>query len=70
MAALLRRRYAAKDARASAAMPIVLPIYQLILLFVFFVGFAAVLQVPGLKGGDTNLALFKLAALHLRLSSA
>jgi SSS family solute:Na+ symporter len=40
----------------------VLPIYQLILLFVFFVGFAAVLQVPGLKGGDTNLALFLLAA--------
>ena len=37
-----------------------LPIYQLILLFVFFVGFAAVLQVPGLKGADTNLALFKL----------
>ncbi len=37
-----------------------LPIYQLVLLFVFFVGFAAVLQVPGLKGADTNLALFKL----------
>lgn len=31
------------------------------MLFVFFVGFAAVLQVPGLKGSDTNLALFKLA---------
>jgi SSS family solute:Na+ symporter len=41
---------------------IVLPIYQLILLFVFFVGFAAVLQVRGLKGSDTNLALLKLAA--------
>ena len=39
---------------------IILPIYQLILLFVFFVGFAAVLKVPGLKGADTNLALFKL----------
>lgn len=54
--------YAAKDARVFRRNAIALPIYQLILLFVFFVGFAAVLQVPGLKGGDTNLALFKLAA--------
>ena len=54
--------YSAKDARVFRRNAIVLPIYQLILLFVFFVGFAAVLQVSGLKGGDTNLALFKLAA--------
>ena len=53
--------YAANDARVFRRNAIVLPIYQLILLFVFFVGFAAVLQVPGLKGADTNLALFKLA---------
>lgn len=39
----------------------ILPLYQLILLFVFFVGFAAVLQVPGLRGGDIDLALFKIA---------
>jgi SSS family solute:Na+ symporter len=52
--------YAAKEARVFRRNAIVLPIYQLVLLFVFFVGFAAVLQVPGLKGGDTNLALFKL----------
>ena len=54
--------YSAKDARVFRRNAIVLPIYQLILLFGFFVGFAAVLQVPGLKGADTNLALFKLAA--------
>jgi SSS family solute:Na+ symporter len=53
--------YSAKDARVFRRNAIALPIYQLILLFVFFVGFAAVLQVPGLKGADTNLALFKLA---------
>ena len=53
--------YSAKDARVFRRNAIILPIYQLILLFVFFVGFAAVLQVPGLKGADTNLALFKLA---------
>ena len=38
-----------------------MPLYQLILLFVFLVGFAAILQVPGLKGADVDLALFKLS---------
>jgi SSS family solute:Na+ symporter len=52
--------YSAKEARAFRRNAIVLPIYQLVLLFVFFVGFAAVLDVPGLTGSDTNLALFKL----------
>jgi len=52
--------FTAKDARVFRRNAILLPIYQLVLLFVFFVGFAAVLQVPGLKGADTNLALFKL----------
>jgi SSS family solute:Na+ symporter len=53
--------YTAKNANVFRRNAIVLPIYQLILLFVFFVGFAAVLQVPGLKpGAETNLALFKL----------
>jgi SSS family solute:Na+ symporter len=42
---------------------IILPIYQLILLFVFFVGFAAVLQIPGLKGADSDLALLRLSLL-------
>ena len=39
---------------------VVLPLYQLIVLFVFFVGFAAVLVVPGLKGSDADLSLFRL----------
>ena len=39
-------------AAPSAATPTLLPLYQLILLFVFFCGFAAILQVPGLTGGD------------------
>ena len=38
-----------------------LPVYQLILLFVFFCGFAAILKVPGLTGPDIDLSLFKLA---------
>lgn len=34
---------------------VILPLYQIILLFVFFVGFAAVLAVPGLQNGDLSL---------------
>jgi SSS family solute:Na+ symporter len=40
---------------------IVMPLYQLILAFVFFVGFAAVLKVPGLTGAQIDLALFRLS---------
>lgn len=53
--------YTARSAKAIRANAVVLPIYQLILLFVFFVGFAAILQVPDLKGADVDLALLKLA---------
>jgi SSS family solute:Na+ symporter len=53
--------YTAKGARVIRKNAIVLPLYQLILLFVFFVGFAATLQVPGLTGSDIDLALFKLS---------
>jgi SSS family solute:Na+ symporter len=40
---------------------VILPLYQLILLFVFFCGFAAILKAPGLTGGDIDLSLFRLA---------
>jgi solute:Na+ symporter, SSS family len=40
---------------------IVLPLYQLILAFVFFVGFTAVLKVPGLTGPNIDLSLFRLS---------
>ncbi|HLH47961.1 MAG TPA: sodium:solute symporter family protein [Roseiarcus sp.] len=40
---------------------IILPLYQLILLFVFFCGFAAILKTPGLTGPDIDLSLFKLS---------
>ena len=40
---------------------ILLPVYQLILAFVFFTGFAAILQVPGLQGPNIDLALFRLS---------
>ncbi|MDE1181729.1 sodium:solute symporter [Paraburkholderia sp.] len=55
--------YTARDERIFRRNAMVLPLYQLILLFVFFVGFAAVLTVPGLKGGDIDLSLFRLSLL-------
>jgi SSS family solute:Na+ symporter len=49
--------YTARNTTVIRKNAIVLPLYQLILLFVFFVGFAAILQVPGLTGTDVDLAL-------------
>ncbi len=57
--------YTAHSPRSFRKNAIMLPLYQLILLFVYFVGFAAVLKVPGLKGAATNLALFKLVTATL-----
>jgi solute:Na+ symporter, SSS family len=53
--------YMARNAKIIRQNAIVLPLYQLILLFVFFVGFTAILQVPGLSGADMDLALFRLS---------
>ncbi|HEY4353692.1 MAG TPA: sodium:solute symporter [Paraburkholderia sp.] len=53
--------FTAKNERIFRRNAMVLPIYQLILLFVFFVGFAASLKVPGLKGGDIDLSLLRLS---------
>ena len=40
---------------------ITLPVYTLLLLFVFFIGFAAFIQIPGLQGADGDLSLLRLA---------
>jgi SSS family solute:Na+ symporter len=53
--------YTAKEERAFRRNAAMLPLYQLILLFVFFAGFAAILQVPGLKGADIDLSLLRLS---------
>ncbi|HQT85627.1 MAG: sodium:solute symporter [Acidiphilium sp. 37-64-53] len=57
--------YTAREAKVFRKNAMVLPIYQLILLFVYFVGFAAVLKLPALKGAASNLALFKLVVATL-----
>lgn len=44
--------------RKNAAM---LPLYQLVILFVFFAGFAALLLAPGLRGADADLSLLRVS---------
>jgi SSS family solute:Na+ symporter len=53
--------FTAKEERAFRRNAMLMPLYQLILLFVFFVGFAAILKVPGLKGPDIDLSLLRLS---------
>jgi SSS family solute:Na+ symporter len=52
--------YTARNAGVFRKNAIFLPLYQLVLCLVFFVGFTAVLVVPGLKGAATNMALLKI----------
>jgi SSS family solute:Na+ symporter len=40
---------------------VILPLYQLVILFVFFAGFAALLVVPGLAGADADLSLLRVS---------
>jgi solute:Na+ symporter, SSS family len=53
--------YAASSEKALRKNAILMPMYQLILLFAFFVGFAAILQMPELKGGDADQILLQLS---------
>jgi SSS family solute:Na+ symporter len=53
--------YAAKSASAVRRNTILMPLYQIVIAFLFLVGFAAILKVPGLKGAEIDLALFGLA---------
>ncbi len=55
--------FSAKDANVFRRNAALMPLYQLILLCVFFVGFAALLSVPGLEGSDTDLALLRVTKL-------
>lgn len=55
--------YTARSENVFRKNAVVLPLYQLVVLFVFFTGFAATLAVPGLTGTDADLSLFRLAKL-------
>ena len=57
--------YTARDERTLRRNAVLAPLYGLLLLFALFVGFAALLRVPGLTGKDIDLALFKVALAEL-----
>lgn len=48
--------YSGKNEKTFRKNTIIMPLYQLIFLFVFFAGFAAMLQIPGLKGDEVDLS--------------
>ncbi len=53
--------FSAENARAIRRNATYLPLYQLVMLFAFFVGFAAILQVPGLQGPEADLSLIRIS---------
>lgn len=55
--------FTAADGKAFRRNAALMPLYQLVLLFVFFIGFAALLAVPGLTGADVDLALLRVTKL-------
>jgi SSS family solute:Na+ symporter len=53
--------FTAENARVIRRNATYLPLYQLVLLFAFFVGFAAIFQVPGLQGPEADLSLLRIS---------
>ena len=53
--------FTARSARVFRRNAFFMPLYQIILGFVFLVGFAAILQVPGLKGSEMDLSLLRIS---------
>jgi SSS family solute:Na+ symporter len=53
--------FSAQNAQVFRRNAIFMPLYQLIMLFAFFVGFAAILSVPTLEGNEADLALLRVS---------
>jgi len=53
--------YTARNEDVFRKNAVMLPLYQLVILFVFFAGFAALLVVPGLKGADADLSMLRVS---------
>jgi solute:Na+ symporter, SSS family len=53
--------YTAQSGKVFRKNAIISPLYTLMLLFVFFVGFSAILEVPGLEGEEVDLALLRIS---------
>lgn len=52
--------FTARSADSFRRNAVMMPLYQVVLLFVFFIGFAAITAVPGLQGTDIDLALLRV----------
>jgi SSS family solute:Na+ symporter len=52
--------YTARSENVFRKNAVILPLYQLVVLFVFFTGFAAMVVVPGLKGAAADLSLLRI----------
>ena len=52
--------YTARNENVFRKNAVLLPLYQLVILFVFFAGFAAVVVVPGLKGASADLSVLRI----------
>ncbi len=57
--------YTATNANVFRKNAVVMPVYAVMLVFIFMAGFAAVLQVPGLQGADADLSLLRVSRLAL-----
>ena len=53
--------FTARDEQVFRTNAALLPLYQLVILFVLFAGFAALLIVPGLTGADADLSLLRVS---------
>jgi SSS family solute:Na+ symporter len=53
--------FSARNAQTLRRNAIFMPLYQLILLFSLFVGFAAILSLPTLEGSEADLALLRVS---------
>ncbi len=53
--------FSARNVRTLRRNAIYMPLYQLILLFSLFVGFAAILSLPTLEGSEADLALLRIS---------
>jgi solute:Na+ symporter, SSS family len=57
--------YTARNENVFRKNAVIMPLYLLMLVFIFLAGFAAVLQVPGLHGADADLSLLRIVKLAM-----
>ncbi|MEI4828002.1 sodium:solute symporter [Bacillus sp. FJAT-53711] len=55
--------FAAKNVKVFRKNAVILPVYTLMLLFIVFVGYTALLKVPDLKGAEGDLALLRISIM-------